>query len=315
MVEKNVLVYSKKYLNFYEDLLERELPEARLLICDNDKEIEKYGMEAEIAFVDHNFPLELFKKMPRLKWIQVMAAGVENYFKNAKQFKDIMVCRIIGVHGRYMAEYVLAYVLYFCQNIGQVLKAQGERRWAPFLPEYLHKKTIGIMGLGFIGTIVAEKAKHMGMRVISWDLLEIEKPFLDQQYKANEMVDFLKEADFVVLTLPVTPKTVNIINRDVFRVMKKTSCLINIARGAIVDEKALVEALQSGAIASAVIDVYKQYPLPPESELWNCPNLILTPYISGPALPEDMVEFFKLNFQNYLRGEALMGVLNFDRGF
>ena len=118
-----------------------------------------------------------------------------------------------------------------------------------------------------------------------------------------------------MVTLPATPDTANFVNREFFNAMKKTAYLINIARGAIVDEEALIEALKTGQISGAVLDVMKQEPPPPESPLWNCPNLILSAHISGPDLPEDMVEVFRENFQRYLKKEPLKGIIDFERGF
>jgi len=129
------------------------------------------------------------------------------------------------------------------------------------------------------------------------------------------MKSFLKEADFVVSTLPATPQTTNLVNREAFRAMKKTAYFINISRGAIVDEEALVEALRTKTIAGAVLDVMKQEPPLPESPLWSCPNLILSAHIAGPNLPEEIVEIFKENFQRVLKKEPLIGLINFERGF
>ncbi|MCX5911036.1 MAG: D-2-hydroxyacid dehydrogenase, partial [Deltaproteobacteria bacterium] len=114
---------------------------------------------------------------------------------------------------------------------------------------------------------------------------------------------------------PATPATKNLAGRDFFKAMKKSAYLINICRGAIVDEDALVEALTSGQIAGAVIDAMKQEPLPEKSPLWDCPNLIVTAHISGPSLPGDMVEIFKENFRRFLRKEPLIGLIDFSRGF
>ncbi len=315
MKKKKVLFFYPLYVEEYKALLEKNIPEADFLICTNREEMEKAAPEAEIALVGMTFPLDVFKKMPKLEWIQVMAAGVEGYFKNAEQFKYIPVCRITGAFGKYMAEYVLAYILFFCQDIRRVLRAQQEKKWDHFRMDFIHQKTLGVMGLGHIGRVVAQKAKDAGMKVISWDMAGTEAPYVQRQFGAKEMPAFLKEADFVVLTLPVTPTTRDLANRDFFRSMKKTACLINICRGAIVDENALVEALTSGQIKGAVIDVMKEEPLPPESPLWTCPNLIITPHISGPSLPEDMVEFFRENFRRFQRKEPLIGLLNFSRGF
>ena len=312
---KKVLVYYPKFLDQYEALLKKHIPDAHLMICHDQADMERYAPEAEVAFVGTTFPQEMFKKMPRLEWVQVMAAGVESFFKNAEQFKKIPVCRVLGGYGKYMAEYVFAYVLYLTQDVQRVLAAQRERCWDPFVPAYLFQKTFGIMGLGNIGMVVARKAKDVGMRVISWDAVQKEAPFVDRKYGAHETEAFLGEADVVVLSLPVTPETVDSIDWRIFKAMKNTAYLVNICRGAIVNEAHLVEALKAKAIAGAVLDVMKQEPLPAKSPLWDCPNLILSPHLSGPSLPEDMVEVFKENFGRYLRGEPLLGRLDFERGF
>jgi glyoxylate/hydroxypyruvate reductase A len=315
MAKKKVLFFYPRFVEEYKALLEKEIPEADFMICTSREDMEKYAPEAEIALVGMTFPQDLFKRMPKLEWVQALAAGVESYIQNAEQFKHIPVCRIAGAFGKYMAEYVLAYVLYFCQNIPRVLKAQREKKWDPFRMEFIHQKTLGVMGLGHIGKVVAQKARDAGMRVVSWDMARAEAPFVERQFGSQEMSGFLKEADFVVLTLPATPATKNLVSRDFFGAMKKTAYLINICRGAIVDEGALVEALTSGQIAGAVIDAMKEEPLPRESPLWDCPNLIVTSHISGPSLPEDMVEIFKENFRRFLRKEPLVGRIDFSRGF
>jgi glyoxylate/hydroxypyruvate reductase A len=314
-MRKKVLVFVPESLDVYKALLEKHVPEAELLLCQNREQAEEYASHAEIALVDMSFPQDVFKQMPKLKWVQVMAAGVENFIQNAEQFKNIHVCRVLGVFGKYMAEYVLAYVLYFSQNISRVIEAQKERRWDPFHMEFIHRKTMGVLGLGYIGSEVAQKAKALGMRTISWDMVNKNVTFVDRQFGAGEMKEFLKEADFVVSTLPATPQSNNLLNREAFKAMKKTVYFINISRGAIVDEEALVEALKTRTISGAVLDVMKQEPPSPESPLWDCPNLIMSAHISGPSLPEDMVGIFKENFHRYLNEEPLHGLINFERGF
>lgn len=315
MSHEKILVYHDRDIEKYERLMSKLLPETQVLSCYNRNTIETFGSEAEIAFVPYDFPQDLFRALPKLKWIQIMAAGVEHFVKNADQFKEIIVTRMIGVDAKYMAEYVLAYMLYFCQRIDQIFDAQKEKNWEPFIPDYIHRKTCGIMGLGAIGSIVARKIKSMGMRLVSWDLEKKIAPFVDYQYLKDELNDFLEESDFVVVALPATPKTFNLIDGDVFKSMKNDAFLINICRGELVDERALLAALKHGDIAGAVIDVTKQEPLPEDNPLWECPNLIITPHISGIGLPEDMVAFFRDNFQRYIKTEPLLGVVDLKRGF
>jgi phosphoglycerate dehydrogenase-like enzyme len=315
MRHQKILVYHDRDLKKYEQLLAEHFSGVRLFCCRDRNTVAICGPQAEIAFVPYDFPQDLFSAMPHLKWVQIMAAGVEHFARNADRFKDIVVTRMLGVDAKYMAEYVLAYLLYFCQRIGQIRDAQREKKWAPFIPDYLHRRTCGIMGLGAVGSIVARKINAMGMRLVSWDLEQKIAPFVDRQYLQNELNGFLAESDFVIVVLPATPRNSNLIGRDVLKSMKKSAYLINISRGELVDDDALLAALKQGDIAGAVIDVARQEPLPADSPLWECPNLIITPHISGIGLPEDMVAFFKENFERYLKKEPLLGVVNLKRGF
>lgn len=312
---KKVLVYDPQQADVYKSLLEKSLPDADLLICHNEEELRGTISQAEIAFVSYILPVSFFERAGNLRWVQVMAAGVENFVRHADRLENVVLTRMVGVDAPYMAEYVLAYMLHLSQKIDRVLKAQRGKRWDPFVMELIQKKTCGIMGLGTIGQVVAKKAKDVSMRVISWDAVPRNVPFVDREYEVEKMKDFLRESDYVVLMLPATPATYNLVGRAAFKAMKKQAYLINICRGHVLDEVALVEALKQGQIAGAVLDVVKQEPLPPNSELWDCPNLIVSPHISGPALPKDMAEFFKMNFLKYLRGEPLQGVVDLARGY
>ena len=196
MAKKKVLFFYPRFVEEYKALLEKNVPEAEFMICTNREEMEKYAPEAEIALVGMTFPQDVFKRMPRLEWVQALAAGVESYMQNAEQFKHIPVCRITGAFGKYMAEYVLAYVLYFCQNIPRVLKAQREKKWDSFRMEFIHQKTLGVMGLGHVGKAVAQKGRDAGMRVVSWDMARADAPFVERQFGSQEMSGFLKGGGF-----------------------------------------------------------------------------------------------------------------------
>lgn len=315
MPNEKILVYHHRDAERYKRLLIKHLSGIQVFSCHNRNTLRVFGPEAEIAFVPYDFPQDLFSALPNLKWVQIMAAGVEHFAQNADRFKDIIVTRMIGVDGKYMAEYVLAYLLYFCQRINRIVDARKEKEWNPFIPEYLHCQTCGIMGLGAIGSIIARKIKFTGMRLVTWDLEKKIAPFVDHQYLKDELNAFLEESDFVIVVLPATPKTLNLIDRDVFKSMKNSAYLINISRGELVDENALFAALMSGDIAGAVIDVAKEEPLTEDNPLWECPNLIITPHISGIGLPEDMVAFFVENLQRYIKEEPLLGVVDLKRGF
>ena len=183
--------------------------------------------------------------------------------------------------------------------------------------EELIGKTLAVIGLGRIGKGVARRARAMGMRVIGTSRLGAPVADADAVFPAEHLHAVLEQADFVALTVPLTPATVHVIDQKALEAMRPTAYLINVSRGRVVDEKALVEALRSGRIAGAALDVFEEEPLPADSPLWGFENVILTPHVGGDlkGFTDRSARLFCENIGRYLDGEALINQVDLVRGY
>jgi glyoxylate/hydroxypyruvate reductase len=270
--------------------------------------------DAEILYA-WKFPPQLYAKAGRLKWLQVMGAGVD-WALVPELPEHVQITRAPGVFGPWMAEYVLAWCLWVTQRLKPYRDAQRQRRWDDHvLPDRLGGKTLTIVGLGDIGRDIARAARGLGMRVLGVSRRGRPVREATRMYPVSAMTRALREADFVVLLLPLTPETRGIIGADALAAMKSTAWLINIARGAVADEGALMQALEQRCIAGAVLDVFDREPLPPSHPLWKMDNVVVTPHISGPSTADALTPVFNDNLARYLAGRPLRHVVDRRRGY
>jgi phosphoglycerate dehydrogenase-like enzyme len=270
--------------------------------------------DAEILYA-WKFPPQLYAKAGRLKWLQVMGAGVD-WALVPELPPHVQITRAPGVFGPWMAEYVVAWCLWVTQRMKPYRDAQRQRRWDDHvLPDRLGGKTLTIVGLGDIGRDIARAARGLGMRVLGVSRRGRPVREATKMYPVAAMARALREADFVVLLLPLTPETRGIIGADALAAMKPTAWLINIARGAVVDEGALMEALEQRRIAGAVLDVFDREPLPPSHPLWKMENVVVTPHISGPSTADALTPVFNDNLARYLAGRPMRHVVDRRRGY
>ncbi|RMG93874.1 MAG: D-2-hydroxyacid dehydrogenase [Chloroflexi bacterium] len=291
--------------------------------------------EAEVYYAIHGLPRP--EQAPNLRWIQTHWAGVDAIINTPIWNSDILITSASGVHAPNMAQYVFAMILAFAHRVPAWLKYQqkGEwptQRWEKFVPQELRGKTIGILGYGSIGREVARLAKAFGMRVLvtKRDARRTEDTgFMipgvgdptgnlpDRIYPGEATRSMVAECDYVVITLPHTSKTHHIFDEAMFRQMKPNCVVINVGRGGLIDEKALIKALKKGWIAGAGLDVFETEPLPESSPLWQMENVILTPHISGftPYYDDRVTDLFAENLRRYLAGEPLLNVVNRDEEY
>ena len=184
-------------------------------------------------------------------------------------------------------------------------------------PDELYGKTAAVIGLGSIGREVAKHLKNMGMHVVAVKQKETTEPFVDQLLPIAQISEALSCADYVIVTLPLTPETTNMFNQDAFRLMKKDAFFINVSRGAVVNENDLVAALSSGMICGASLDVFAVEPLPEDSPLWDVPNLYITPHYSSvsPMYLERSLKIFRSNLQIFPQRIGMMNVVDKTRGY
>jgi phosphoglycerate dehydrogenase-like enzyme len=206
-----------------------------------------------------------------------------------------------------MAEFVVAYILLMAKRLPDLLRAQMRHQWSPPEPDELGGRTVGIVGAGAVGTEVARRCAALGMRVIGTKRTPQPLPDFEQVLPPSGLPELLRASDYVVLTSPLTTETRGMIGEAELRAMKPTAYLLNVARGALIDEHVLTRALREHWIAGACLDAFVQEPLSPDSPLWDLENLVITPHTSyrSPNGTERGIASFVANLRRYLAGEPL----------
>ncbi len=292
---------------------------------------------AEVLYTGATLPEPA--QAPRLRWIQLQSAGMEHVLDRAiVRAEDVEVTSTSGIHATPIAEYCLAMMLAFAYRLPQMLALQARAEWPEdryriFAPRSLRGQTLGIVGYGSIGRELGRMAAALGMVVVATKR-DLKRPADEGEYREAGLGDpesdiptrlYPPEAvasmaavcDYLVIAVPLTDATQHMINEDVFSRMKKHAVLVNIARGAIVDEAALVSALAAGVIAGAALDVFEEEPLPATSPLWQMDNVIISPHVSGNMARyyEKAAALFAENLQRYLEHQPLLNRLNRARGY
>ena len=273
----------------------------------------------------------LLARAPRLAWVHSATSGVERALTPASRERGLIVTNARGVFSRPIAEYVLMMILAVSRRLPQLLELQRERTWQPLEGSELRDVTVGIVGLGSIGRAVGGLATAFGCRVIAvrrrpesgvessreGDDLSFGEAMLDRVGGPEMLPELLGESDFIVLAAPLTPETENMINADTLAMIKPGSWLINVARGRLIDERALLRALRDGPLGGAVLDTFREEPLPALSSFYELPNVVVTPHTawsSGRVLDRS-VDLFCDNLRRFATGEPLLNVVDPAAGY
>jgi phosphoglycerate dehydrogenase-like enzyme len=273
----------------------------------------------------------LLARAPNLSWVHSATTGVERALTPAARERGILITNARGVFSRPIAEYVMMMILAVSRRLPQLLELQRERTWQPLEGAELRDVTVGIVGLGSIGHAVGSLATAFGCRVIATrrrtdagaaaappDADEgVGQLKLDRVLGPEGLPTLLGESDFVVLAAPLTPETEGMIDADALAAMKPGSWLINVARGRLVDERALLRALRDGPIGGAVLDTFADEPLPPASPFYDLPNVIVTPHTSWSSgrVLDRSVELFCDNLRRFAQGDELLNVVDPAAGY
>lgn len=260
---------------------------------------------------------ELVKKAENLKWLHLSSIGVDKHIdKSIYQNEEILLTNSSGTYGKPISDHVLGLMIMLARNLHFFRDQQAQHLWNKIdANKDLFHSTLCIIGLGDIGKNLAVKAKALGMKVIGIKRTAAQLPgYLDELYTTEALDQVLPQADFVVLSLATTKETVNLMSRERLGLMRKDAYLINIGRGALLDQEALYDALNTGSLAGAAIDVTTPEPLPEDSKLWGLKNLIITPHVSGksPTTCQRQFSVFYHNLERYLSGKELDHVIDFD---
>ncbi len=282
-------------------------------------ELDRALHDAEVVYA-LKLPEKLLERCPNLKWIQTISTGVERVLDDGVVRSPVVVTNMSGIHEVTIAEFVLMLMLMFVKHAPRAFYQQIEGRWKWFPVSVLSGKTVGIVGLGRIGKEVARVGSFFGMRVVATKRSATSAGTADNVdllLPAAQLDQLLGQSDFVVLALPLTQESRNMIGETKLRAMKSTGYLINISRGAIVDEAALTRALEDGWIAGAGLDVFAAEPLPADSPLRRMRNVIFSPHVSGDIVEYDVgaARLFAENLRRYLDGFPLLNVVDKSRGY
>jgi phosphoglycerate dehydrogenase-like enzyme len=304
------------------EAIRRRWPEMRIVHLDSYDLLPAELPDTDI-FAGFTLQPEQLAAARKLKWIHVTAAGVAQLMRPDVRARGITITNSRGIHAIPMAEHTIGLLLALARKFPASIRFQEQRRWAQqeiwnARPSELHGATLVIVGFGAIGSELARRARAFGMRV--WAVTRTgraDESLAHRVFPATELARALPEADYVVLAAPDTPSTHHMIGEEQLAAMKPSACLVNVARGSLVDEPALVKALERQMIAGAALDVTEKEPLTPESPLWGLENVLITPHTSSvsdqlwPRQTNLLIE----NLERWFSGRDLINLVDFTRGY
>ena len=301
----------------YTALIRERFPDLRVLSAKDAASLDRHVAEADVLLAP-SFPVEVFDKARRLRWFQCINAGVDSIFSIRDRIGDLIVTNARGMHGETIADFVMAGMTMMHWDFPRFMREQSRKEWHPREVAPLAERVLGVVGLGSIGAAIARRGKSAGMTVVGAkrDVTQ-SVAGVDRLFPPNGLAELLQLSDFVVLAVPQVPETTGLIGREQIRLMRRAAFLVNIARGSVVVESELIEALRAGTIAGALLDVFEREPLPADSPLWTMPNVIVTPHSAGyPSnYPARLVEIFGDNLQRFLEKKPLRNVVDLKRGY
>ncbi|MBF0279862.1 MAG: D-2-hydroxyacid dehydrogenase [SAR324 cluster bacterium] len=297
------------YQNLLEDLA---LPELHIVSSKGDGQA--IEPDCNILFGRPKMIAEHLPAFEGVEWVQSTFAGIDALC-SADLPNNYMLTGIKGVLGSLMSEYVFTYLLAIERRLLETQHHQQKLKWKGMSHRGIQGMTLGVLGLGDIGSSIAQMAKHFGMRVLGFNRSGASNPVVEEVFSGASQADFLSQLDYLVITLPGTVQTRHFVDYQVLKQMKPSAVLINVGRGSVVNERDLVRALQEQVIRGAVLDVFEKEPLPKESPLWKMTNVFITPHNAADVLPEDIAAIFAENYIRFLKKKELRYLIDFERGY
>jgi phosphoglycerate dehydrogenase-like enzyme len=298
-------------------------PGVRLRIAKTAEELSSEFAEARVLFnwgISKTEVSQVLAGAPKLEWIHQRSVGLDSALFPELIASPVPLTNGRGTFSQSLGEFVITGALYFAKDIPRMLRAKAARRWEVFNVHEVSAQTMGIVGHGDIGRAIARRAKSLGMRVLA--LRRDPAPragdeHVDKVYAQAEMHEMLPECDYVVVAAPLTPHTRHMLSTPEFNVMKREAVVMNVGRGPVIDEAALVEALQTGLVRGAALDVFEVEPLPDDSPLWKMDNVLISAHTADHTKDWmiDSVDFFLEQFERWKKGEALKNVIDKHAGY
>ena len=291
----------------YKGMLLERFPQLTINVVGRHNDVEPFIADIDILLcfsppmADH-----VVRDAKKLKWIQALGSGVDNIVDLPSLGKEVVVTNVRGIHGAPVTEATLAYMLSLARELPRATRVQDKGQWERWPAQLLSGKTVGIFGVGLIAEYMAPVLKALGTTVIGFSGTPRPAPGFDRMVKRDDLLKTVGELDFLVTLAPPTPQTRNVIGDKIFASMRPSAYLINVARGGLIDEAALIKALDSGKIAGAALDVYAQEPLPPDSPLWKAKKLLMFSHLGGYShgYEERAMPTIAGNMEKFLAGNA-----------
>lgn len=277
-----LLTLPEKVRMQYYQHIRAKFPELKVDMVEHHAKVDPYIGAADILVTfgpmmsDH-----VLEKAARLKWIQALGTGVDGIVDRPALRAGVLVTNLHGIHGAPVSEAAIMAMLALGRDLARSLRSQRAHHWDRFPARLLKDKTVGIFGVGVIAAELAPKCKAFGMTVVGISSAVRALPGFDRMYAREELERAVRDLDYLVLLTPYSAATHGSVGARVFAAMKRSGYLVNLARGGVVDETALIEALERGQIAGAALDVFTQEPLPEDHPFWAMENVILTPHLGG----------------------------------
>jgi len=260
------------------------------------------------------------RRAPGVRWIHARSAGLDRVLVPEVVAHPAALTNGRGAFSAALAEFVLAALLFFAKDLRRLVAQQAAGEWEPFDMERLEGRTVGIVGYGDIGRAVAARLRPLGVQVLALRRrpeLSLGDELASETVPPERLLDLMARSDDVVVAAPLTPRTLGLVGREAIAAMKRTAVLVNVGRGPVVDEAALVEALEQGLIRGAALDVFETEPLPPGHALWRLPNVLLSPHCADnvPGWVDEAMRVFLRQLERFRRGEPLRDVVDKAAGY
>jgi phosphoglycerate dehydrogenase-like enzyme len=301
-----LLTLPQEVRDFYAARLRQRFPQLQIDMVDHFSKAAPLMPEADILVTFG--PMlrdEALHNAGKLKWIQALGTGVDGVIDQPSLRENVIITNIRGIHGEPVSEAAIMGMLALSRRLPDSVRYQDQHSWTRWPPRLLDGKTVGIYGVGLIAEALAPRCAALDMTVIGFTSTKRELPGFDRMYRRSDLLKYAGELDYLVLLVPYSEETHHCIDARVFAAMKPSSYLINLARGGIVDEPAMIEALEAGKIAGAALDVFQEEPLPPDHPLWTTKNVIITPHLGGfcDVYAERALPTIEHNMACFLRGD------------
>ncbi len=302
-----LLAFPQDVREHYRDRLRAAFPDVDIDLVEHHSKVGPYIADADVLMTfGAHMADDVLADAEKLRWVQALGTGVDGIVDSPSLRDDVIVTNLHGLHGPAVSELVLAFMLVLARDLRRSFANQAQAQWQRFPVALLKGKTVAILGVGTIAEELAPKCAALGMHVVGISSATRDVAGFERMWPRDQLAEAVAGVDYLVLLTPYTAETRGIVNAEVLAAMMPSSFLINVARGGIVDEPALIGALREGGIAGAALDVFAEEPLPIDHPFWMMENVLITPHTGGfhTGYADDALPIVEENLRRFLAGDV-----------